>query len=370
MGSVSLLNEQAVGRVTRVPLAEALALGFRAWEAVAARTESPSPFMSWAWHRAWADAAPRAQLDASEALLLRHSDDGPIQAILPVRSQRVTFRRVSLMGLTWAIGDVGCPDHLDVLATADADVSALAPALEAMPWRVMILDNLAEHAPNADRLCEALAQRGHVVRREPLWGCPRLRLAASWEDYLATLSSTRRQTVRRKERHLSRDHAVVITDYDEARFDEGWNHLVRLHAARWDGDGGGAFRDPTALGLQRAFALAMATQGRLWLATLDVDGVPVAAWYGFTSADTVYFYQSGREPQWEGDSVGAVLMGAMIRRAIEQGYVWFDFLRGEDAYKTQWTGTQRTTGRIVVFRSGWRGQWMRALDWAATVARG
>lgn len=370
MGSVSLLNEPAVGRVTRVPLAEALALGFRVWDGLAERTESPSPFMSWAWHRAWADAAPRAQVDASEALLLREADEGRIQAILPLLPQRVTFRRVSMPGLTWAIGDVGCPDHLDLLATPDADVGAFVPALEAWPWQVMILANIAEHAPNTGRLCEALARRGHVVRREPLWACPRLRLAATWDDYLATLSATRRQTVRRKERNLSRSHTVAITDYGEARFDEGWSHLVRLHEERWDGAGGGAFRDPAALGLQRAFAREMAKQGLLWLTTLDLDGVPAAAWYGFTSADTVYFYQSGRAAQWEGESVGLVLMGTMIRRAIEHGYVWFDFLRGEDAYKTQWTGAQRKTSEIVVFRSGWRGQWVRALDWAAGVARG
>ncbi len=234
----------------------------------------------------------------------------------------------------------------------------------------MILSNLAEDSPNADRLCRALTRRGHVVRRETLWGCPRMQLPTTWDAYLATLSPTRRQTVRRKERGLARGRQVTITDYSDERFDEGWSHLLRLHEERWSSDGGGAFRDHAAAGLQRAFARRMAEQERLWLVTLDVDGAPAAAWYGFTLGDTVYFYQSGRDPRWDGESVGAVLMGSMIRRAIERGFKWFDFLRGEDTYKTQWTSAQRKTGEVVVFRSGWRGHWVRALDWAAGMAHG
>jgi len=49
----------------------------------------------------------------------------------------------------------------------------------------------------------------------------------------------------------------------------------------------------------------MAEQQRLWLTTLDLDGRPVAAWYGFASGDTVYFYQGGRDPRGSGESGGS-----------------------------------------------------------------
>ena len=365
--TTSLAEAHAVGGLTRMTLVNALALGQASWDAVLARSGASSPFMSWAWHRAWADTAPRSEVEASEVMVLR-GPDGELHALLPVLARRVTFRRVPVGALTWAIGDAGCPDHLDVLAVPEADLETLVPGLEAMPWRILILSNLAEQSPNADRLCGALARRGHIARREPLWGCPRLELPPNWDAYLGALTSSRRQTVRRKERSLSRRHHVTLTDYNGDTFDTGWDHLVRLHEERWSN--AGAFRDPLAVTLQRKFARAMAVQGDLWLTTLDVDGVPAAAWYGFASGDTVYFYQSGRDPKWEGESVGLVLMGMMIRRAIERGYRWFDFLRGEDSYKTHWTGSQRKTAEVVVFRAGWRGRWVRALDWAAGLTHG
>jgi CelD/BcsL family acetyltransferase involved in cellulose biosynthesis len=103
------------------------------------------------------------------------------------------------------------------------------------------------------------------------------------------------------------------------------------------------------------------------LTTLDLDGAPAAAWYGFAHRDTVYFYQSGRDPRWEDKSVGVALMVKMIRRAIEGGYRRFDFLRGDEGYKRAWTATEVVTQELVAFRPGWRGRWLRGLDWAGRV---
>ncbi len=353
--------------VTRTSLRDALALGGAAWDAVHAQSVAASPFGSWAWHRAWADSADPAEVDASEALMLRGSD-GSLQAVLPVVLRRVRFRRTPVQALTWASGDTGCPDHLDILALPGADLESLALTVDTLPWQLVILSNLAPDASAARRLADALARHGHAVRRQALWGCPYLELCDDWERYLGTLTPTRRQTLRRKERHLRRHYAVTITDYDGARLDEGLSCLMTLHERRWAGGGeAGAFQNSGVQRLHRRFAAELAARQQLWLATLDLDGAPAAAWYGFTDRDTVYFYQSGRDPRWERESVGLVLMGAMIRRAIERGYRRFDFLRGDDAYKRHWTETRRMTEEITVFRAGWRGRWLRALDGAATL---
>jgi len=352
-----------------MPLLDALVRAPDAWDALLAHSAEPCPFMSSAWHLAWAESAPVTERDASDVFMLQAAD-GAFRAMLPLRPSRVRFHRVWVQALSWAIGDVGCPDGLDVPAAPDTDWPALAAALEARPWQLMILGNLAEDARNAEQLCHALAARGHVVRRSPAWRCPVLELPSSWDGYLATLGSNRRQILRRKERSLFRNHAARLVDSQGDRLDEGWSHLLRLHEQRWDGAGGGAFRDTRAVRLQRAFAGEMAKQGRLWLSTLDLDGQPAAAWYGFTANDTVYFYQGGRDPRWNRESVGWVLMGMMIRRAIEQGYRVFDFLRGDDPYKKEWTRGSRTTTDTVVFRAGWRGLWLRALDTAAALKQG
>src|SRR3989442_3567099 len=105
-GSVHPLTRSGAA-VTRVSLSEALALGPAAWDDLAAPGGSPSPFMSWAWHRAWLDSAPTEEVVATTALLLR-GPAGSLDALLPIRPSRQPFHPVRVQAGTWAAGDVGC----------------------------------------------------------------------------------------------------------------------------------------------------------------------------------------------------------------------------------------------------------------------
>ena len=346
-----------------MPLADALHLGPSVWDGLVQGAPTPSPFMSWAWHRAWAEAAPSADLESSRTFIVR-SERGAVEALLPFTLYRTRFRRVPVTALGWAIGDLGCPDHLDLPALGDVNVETLVRHLERLPCDVILLGNVAEVAPNTDRLCAACARRGWAVRRRPLWRCPYLELPASWEAYLASLSPNRRQIIRRKERNLNRAHAMVVREYGSEHLDQGLRHLYELHACRWNGSG--VFTTAAMKKLHAEFASLLAQRGQLWLATLDLDGAPAAVWYGFACGDTVYFYQGGWDPTWDHQSVGAVLMGMMIRRAIEGGFRGFDFLRGDEPYKMTWTRTVRTSQEVALIKPGPRGTILRWLDWAAS----
>ena len=345
-------------------LRDALSLGPTVWNGLLAQTPGASPSAGWAWHRAWVHAAPQLELEQSEALVL-YGPGESVQVLLPFAVRRVVFRRAQVTALTWAIGDVACPDHLDLLAMPGADISSFVLALEGLPWEMIILSNLAEGAPNVARLCNSLLERGFAVARRPLWSCPYLQLPKTWDDYLASLSPTRRRTVRWEQRKLRRDHTVTLSEYGPDRWDQGWARLVELHQRRWNG--AGVFMTPRVHDLHRSFSRELAERGNLWLTTLDLDGEPAAAWYGFSDRDTVYFCQCGRDPKWQRQRVGSVLLGLMIRRAIECGFRRFDFLRGSEQYKAQWTGTRSVTWELTVFRRDWRSTWLRALDWAGRV---
>src|SRR5256885_2859758 len=52
-----------------------------------------------------------------------------------------------------------------VLACRGADVDAILPAIESLPWDVIRLGNLVEGAPNAARLAAALAGRDRKSTR-------------------------------------------------------------------------------------------------------------------------------------------------------------------------------------------------------------
>lgn len=347
--------------VSSMPLADALAMGPEVWDGLLARSGAASPFLTWAWHRACLDAIPAEARSACQAVVLR-SAAGELEALVPFRVQQDRYWGLPVTGLDWAFGDLGCPDHLDLLASPESDFETLTAALATLPWTAMRLDHVAEVARNVDRLREACERRGWNVERSPQGRCLYLDLPASWEAYLAALSAHARHAIRRKERKLRREHEVTLTEYGPERVEEGLRHLQRLHGLRWSGEGGGSFRDVVMQRLHRGVAAALAHPGDLWLVTLDLDGTPAAAWYGFAHGDTVYHYQNGRDPRWERERVGTVLVGLMIRRAIERGYRRLDFLRGEEPYKTEWTRSARSNYQFTIFRRGWRGAVLRRLD--------
>ena len=350
--------------VARIALTDALAWGEGKWDDVVASSPMPSPFMRWGWHDAWAQSAPADEVDSSFTVTV-HGSDGSLEAFLPLGISAITFRRARVTALTWATRGLGCPDHLDIPAPGGTRMEDIVALLERLPWDLVLLSGVAEGAANVSALVDAFGRRRYRARWTVLDSCPYLDLPTSWDAYLNGLSASRRQAIRRRERKLSREHAVTVTDYGVDRWEEGWSHLISLHEQRWGGPG--ALGIPALSRLLRRYTSVLASRGELWLTTLDIDGEPVAAWCGFTSGDTVYFYQSGRAPKWESDSVGHVLMGIMIRRAIEAGYRRFDFLRGRDPYKLSWTSTERLIYDVVIFRRGWRGLWLRALDYVGRV---
>jgi CelD/BcsL family acetyltransferase involved in cellulose biosynthesis len=99
---------------------------------------------------------------------------------------------------------------------------------------------------------------------------------------------------------------------------------------------------------------------RLW--RLELDGAPVAVWYGFRFGETEFAYQSGRDPTHEREGVGLVLLAHTIREALDDGMRAYRFLRGGEAYKahfadadepvTTWALARTALGSAIV--GGWR----------------
>jgi CelD/BcsL family acetyltransferase involved in cellulose biosynthesis len=345
-------------------LADALSVGAATWNALAAVAPMASPFTTWGWYRAWLDAMDPETRGGAFVLAL-HDEAAVPRAVLPLALRRVPFRRTTARALTWATGMDGSPDHLDIPAHPEADIEAFIPALEALEWDVLFLTDVAENAPGVERLVGALEGRGYAVKRLRKHCCPFLDLPNNWDAYLNTLSGSRRQSIRRRERKLARDYGATFTDYTRGTLDEGWRRLLFLHKQRWDGVGG--FIEPHSEVLVRRFLEELDANDALWLSTLDLRGESAAAWCGFVWKGTVYFYMCGREPRWEQQGVGAALMARMIRCAIERGVRHFDFMKGNEGYKWSWTSTARYTHEVMVFRPGLRGAWLRGLETARAV---
>jgi CelD/BcsL family acetyltransferase involved in cellulose biosynthesis len=286
------------------------------WSRLAER--SRNIFATWEWAATWWDHYGG---NASPAFRACRGSDGEVFAILPLYvTRRGRLRLLRFLGH----GPADVLGPISAEGDEAAAGAALARTIAERPRRWHLF--LAERLPRGP-IGDALG--GTRMQTE---ANPYLEIAgSSWDDFLAGVSRKLRGNIRRSARRLEEEHEVQyrLSD-DPARLDADLDLLMRLHASRWGTEG--AF-EGKAEAFHRDFAHRALDAGWLRLWVMEVDGRPVAVWYGFRFEGVDFFYQSGRDQAWDQHSVGFQLVVHTIRCAFDDGMHRYAFLRGDEPYK-------------------------------------
>lgn len=306
------------------------------WQKLAAL--GTNPFSSWEWASTWWRHFGE---DRELRILVVRDREGAAVGIVPLyRDRRGPLRVLRFVGHFPAdeLGPVCAPAHTHtVLALCREQLDAEAD------WDVLLAERLAVTAENGPAL---------NGRRISLESMPELQLeTTSWDRFLAGKSSNFRGQVRTKERRLRRDAGLSFRLADDpARLSGDMETLFDLHRRAWRAKGEeGAFSEDLAA-LHLEFARAALERGwlRLWIASLD--DTPAAAWYGFRIDGVDSFYQGGRDPARERDSIGFVLMAHTVRDAVENGVSRYRLLLGAEEYKRRFSNRDPGVETLVACR--------------------
>ncbi len=205
-------------------------------------------------------------------------------------------------------------------------------------WDTLFLSGMEPGDTTVERLLDELALRDHAVERRRGPNCWRLRLPQSWGQYLAMLSKCHRKQLRRLDRDYFRSgRAVVHWVHQLDELPGTLALLIDLHQRRWGARGKpGCFGSRRFVEFHHEVAARLLSRDMLRMSRLELDGRPIAVEYHFAGLRTVYAYQSGVDPECLAHQPGRLSNMAAIRRAIERGDEWFDFLRGDEPYKAHW----------------------------------
>jgi CelD/BcsL family acetyltransferase involved in cellulose biosynthesis len=287
--------------------------------------EAGNVFGTWEWADAWyRNIGSGAGVRLAVAVAKRPT--GEPAAILPLAvTRRGPLRLVRFVG-------AGPADELGPVC-APQDRSDAAAALRRHVSRTLAGSGLflGEQMWGEHGFASALG--GTVVRR---LGNPVLPIAGrSFDEFLASRRKHFRDRVRQSERKLQRAYAVtyrLTRDVDEVEGD--MRTLMRLHEARWSDGDTTAFRGARG-SFHLDFAATALRSGWLRLWTMELDQVPVAAWYGLRYGGIEFHYQSGRDPSFDADNVGFAVLCHSIRSAFEDGMREYRFGKGDEAYKAR-----------------------------------
>lgn len=327
-------------------------------------------FLTRSWIQAWL-----ATIDnGAEKRLILLFREGERQAcgMLPLfRASRWSPWRI--------LGDdpITCPDHLDLVIEKGLARAGWHAVLETLSkskeFAWLDLDHL-----DRESALPAVAQEfkfasglfsAEVLDSRP---CYRIDLRGGWHAVLRGLSSKMRSNIKRTEQRMV---AELDTCFEELKsVDErlkGLDELVALHSIRWSERGeGGAFAQTGLKSLLRNIICSSGeTTDKVRIFRLSASQKPVGVLLGFSHDNSFLFYTTGFDASLARFSPGTVLISRALQCVSVAGLHTFDFLRGGEFYKSQWSKDLSTDVGVKLY-FGWAGCIFREASRMIDVARG
>jgi CelD/BcsL family acetyltransferase involved in cellulose biosynthesis len=251
-----------------------------------------------------------------------------------------------------------CSDYMSILCHPSAESAVidilsdyLVQSLDnGLRWDLLDLEGVDAEDRTVGRLVTNLATEGCSIHRRSGLNCWRLELPTHWDTYLTSLSRNLRRDFRRLDRdlistHRAKLHSVTCID----ALPEAMAILVTLHQRRRKMLGeSGCFISPQFLDFYNDVVPELFRRGQVQLHWLEIDGCPVASEFQLVGDGTLYTYQAGIAPDALAHQPGKLIYFIILRRAIEQGYRAFDFLRGDEPYKARFGAQARPSLRIRI----------------------
>jgi CelD/BcsL family acetyltransferase involved in cellulose biosynthesis len=341
------------------------------WRALNDRARTGTMFLGPDWLEPWWQNFGEGR----ELATLCVREGGRLIGLLPLFTERVRLGGIAVRRLAFlGDGETGC-DYLDVLAEPGREREVLEHCLAKLmelPWDVCDLDGLWRESFTALQLAQKFppgrGAQGMIRDGRVRYVCPHIALSGTWEQYQESLG--RRENLRRREKWLYRQPGVSVSC---ARAPEeavkATDQFLALHGARWAVEGGSdGLTDARHEAFHREAAQRLARAGMLRMYTLHAARRPVASVYGVVHGGKFNYYQSGYDPNWACKSVGLVLLARTVQDAFGEGLREFDFLRGNEGYKGEWSRGERWTIQVRLWR-GRRGRAARAALGASVFTR-
>lgn len=309
------------------------------WERIIERDTEAGVFSHPAWQRAWWESL------GSGALMLALVWDGeePV-AIFP------TCTCEDQEGLLSFLGSQDVTDDQVPAAVPGREAEALAFFLD---WAFQDggFTRVRFHSVlDGDRwlgvVHDVAARAGLGHSHEEVDVAPAIRLPATFDDYLASLSGHDRHELRRKRRRLSDLGEWRIRRADDVGWEADLQAFFEFHRQA-PGDKA-AFFTPERERFFRRLAADLFLFGLARLDVLELDGEAVASTFSYDYRDTFALYNSAFRPDLAKHAPGMVLVGALIEQAIDEGKRVFDFLRGDEPYKRRFGPEPRPVYQVML----------------------
>ncbi len=246
-------------------------------------------------------------------------------------------------GAASIIGSVDVCDYLDFIVVpgrSQVFFNTLLDDLKQKGISQLKLESLRPDSNILSDFADIALNRGCEVTITPSDVTVEMELPATWDEYLMMLNTKQRHEVRRKLRRLEEAGRFEYSSVsDNESVTEALDTFLRMFTESREDKAD--FLTEKRESFFRSMTEAMSNAGIIKLGTLEIEGVPAAMIMYFDYNDSIYLYNSGFEKEYISLSAGLLSKVLCIKESIESGKKVFDFLKGDEVYKSRLGGIEK-----------------------------
>lgn len=312
-------------------------------------------FNTWYWNNLWWRSY--GSRDGLYIVVVRIN--GTVEGIAPFYRCETSLLKIKTASTLRFIGSGAdtSPDDLDVLWNPEHEVQVMNALLCHIYESAGLVRTLFTDMPEESAFAAAVLDHAELSG----WSIATVKnqsrmvqsLPASLSSYEGSLSRNARKKRKKRRRVLEetghyRFHQCCSPDEVKSIF----RTLAELHLKRQASKGvQGSFSTTKYNEFHLTLMLQALQRDELRLITLSVDDVVIGVEYAFKFNESLLFFQSGFDPDYQHLSPGHLLMMDLIDRAIREGVRNIDLLRGNYAYKKSYATQQKTTLSVDIWRN-------------------
>lgn len=225
-------------------------------------------------------------------------------------------------------------------------------------WDVLELRGITDGSALGRLPAEYWTEKGWILHQDQYSAAPYISIQTGFEEYLRSVGRKLVSDTKRQIRRLEEEGPVVL--FRCATSEQALMLLemfAKQKATRYITTGArNLFRDERILRFFMELVRTLWSNGNIDMTSLRVGEKVVALHFGFREREKYQYYMPSFDLAYANKSAGRVHLYFLLKDCFARGFEEFDFLSGEDAYKSQWTKTKRALSRVTVYRPSARGR--------------
>jgi len=327
-------------KISHYELTDIPALG-RDWQALEQKADI-SFFLSWHWIGTWLDVyQPQVFVVRAERA------DGSLCG-LGLMSRSRELRHGVLHTNVLRLHQTGDRAQDQIWIEYNGFLTDMADSLQT---EQQLADYLCQRFPEWDELvlgaidaqkARQLQQHNPLYLHErwsaPCFGVDLQQLRTEQQSYLSALTHNTRYQIRRSERIYQRFGPLHLRRPETTAQALQWfDQIAPLHIRRWGSAAHqSGFANPQFVGFHRELIARSWQHQQVDLVALYAGETHVATFYNLMYRNKVYFYLSGIEAVADNkEKPGLLGHSYCVQQYLEQGVDFYDFMGGNERYKTQ-----------------------------------